>query len=413
MVSSFILSLEPYLILLYLLHIILSMLSALIVSNYNSKRFKKDTEEITIKDKKRLEEIVNKSLFFRLLFRVSLHKNNKVTNFLFIFLFNLAMPLIGYFLSAWIAWYLNNIKYEKRVSNTNILNLDEFGISFLKVERIFGEGSMSDLMTSEYAPKSKKLKALSSLANNPSPANLRIIRQTLSSTDDEIRMFGYAIINKAEKLLNIKINYHLERFNEEKNRENPQLDILAHAAKELAPLYWELIYTELSHESLKENFKKEVIKYIEIAKKFYVPEIQNLQQEIEILNRDLSQYKNKIEKKDKNINIKEEKINIEDTEKKLITQNNTLKNTHEINTRIYILMGRLYMNMNEYEKAKEEFTFAQSLHEEQLSFILPYLAEIHFVTQNYRVVNSLMSQAKDLELNATLYPIVDQWKHSS
>ena len=411
MVSNFILSLEPHIILLYILHILLSILSAYVVSNYNSKRFINDEQEINAKDKQRLEEIVNKSLIFRLLFRVSLHKNNKITNFLFVFLFNLAMPLIGYFLSAWVAWYLNNIKYEKRVSNTNILNLDEFGISFLKVERIFGEGSMSDLMTSEYAPKSKKLKALSSLANNPSPANLRIIRQTLSSTDDEIRMFGYAIINKAEKLLNIKINYHLERFNKEKNSQNPQLSILAHAAKELAPLYWELVYTELSHESLKENFKKEVLKYIAIAKDFYIPEIENLQGKVDKLNKELSQIQKS--KKEKTSDAKTKQINIEDIEKKLLAQNNALKETHEINTRLYILMGRLYMSTKEYENAKVEFTLAQSLHEDQLSFILPYLSEIHFVTKNYKVVNSLMNQAQDLELNATLYPIVDQWKHSS
>jgi len=405
MESNFILSLEPHIRLLYTLHILLSMVSAFIIAIYNSKRFIKNTEETRAKDKVRLEETLNKSLLFRLLFKISLHKNNRVTNFLFFFLFNLAMPFIGYFLSAWVAWYLNHIKYEKRVSNTNILNLDEFGISFLKVERIFGEGSMSDLMTSEYASKSKKLKALSSLANNPSPANLRIIRQTLSSTDDEIRMFGYAIINKAEKLLNIKINYHLERFNEEKNREQPQLKILAYESKDLAPLYWELVYTELSHESLKENFKKEVIKYINIAKEFYVPQVLNIQQKIEILNKELLLNKEHTGKK--------EITTIENLNKELLTQNNELKEVHEINTKIYILMGRLYMSMKEYEKAKEEFTFAQSLHEEQLSFILPYLAEIHFVTQNYRVVSSLMHQAEDLELNATLYPIVDQWKQSS
>jgi len=407
MVSNFILSMESHVIWLYILHITLSIVSAIVVTKYNDKRFKNDSEELSIKDQDRLKEIVNKSLFFRLLFKVSLHKNNKITNFLFVFLFNLAMPVIGYFLSAWIAWYLNNVKYEKRVSNTNILNLDEFGISFLKVERIFGEGSMSDLMTSDYAPKSKKLKALSSLANNPSPANLRVIRQTLSSTDDEIRMFGYAIINKAEKLLNIKINYHLERFNKEKNGDNPQLEILAHAAKELAPLYWELVYTELSHESLKENFKKEVLRYIEIAKEFYIPQIKRLQQTVDSLKKELTQ------SKENSVKSKEEKIDLEELEKKFLKENNSLKETHEINTRLYILMGRLYMSTQEYEKAKEEFTLAQSLHEEQLSFILPYLSEIHFVTQNYRVVNSLMNQAKDLELNATLYPIVDQWKQSS
>lgn len=406
MANNLLYSLEPYVISLYIIHIFISLIVAIVLSRYTIKRFAYDTKEIQKRDAHRLEEIIDQSRFFKLLFQVSLHKNNQKTNIAFMFLFNFSIPVIGYAFSVWIAWYLKNVSYEKKVSNTNILNLDEFGVSFLKVERIFGESSMSELMTSEYAPKSKKLKALSALANNPSPANLKIIRQTLSSTDDEIRMFGYAIINKAEKALNIKINHYVEIFNNEDEQESAERK--AFAANELAYLYWEMVYTELSHESLKENFLQDVIKYIKIAKRFYISEFDNVEGRIEAYEFGIKKastaaetskeipYEQTAEYYRENLKIEKEKF----------------EKYSEICTKLYILMGRVYMNKKEYENAKVEFTLAQELHSQQLSFILPYLAEIHFLTGNYSVVKAILNNSKDLELNSTLYPIIKQWKVS-
>jgi len=390
------------------------------------KRFVRKTEEIELRDKKRLDEIIGKNIVFRTLFKVSLHKNNRITNFLFMFLFNFSMPIVGYAFSIWITLYLKHVKYEKVVANTNILNLDEFGTSFLKVERIFGEGSMIDLMNSEYAPKSKKLKALSSLANNATPANLKIIRETLSSTDDEIRMFGYAIINKAEKTLNIKINTQLEKFNEAKtflsmkdedDLENMHAEgykkynkyyreSMAEAAKELAHLYWELVYTELSHESLKEDFLKEVVKYITISKEYYRGSITQFEN-------DFVKYESKIKELDTMVELNnEKKDSLQGYIDELESSRQKLYHQKDLLTKLYVLMGRVHMSRKEYDNANTEFTIAQELHTTYSSFILPYLAEIHFLTGNYRVVNSIMNEAKELGVNATLHPIVEQWKVS-
>lgn len=406
MANNLLYSFQPYIVLLYIIHIILSLVVAIVLSRYTLKRFAYNTKAIEKRDAHRLEEIIDQSIFFKLLYQISLHKNNQKTNIAFMFLFNFSIPVIGYIFSIWIAWYLKNVSYEKKVSNTNILNLDEFGVSFLKVERIFGESSMSDLMTSEHAPKSKKLKALSALANNPSPANLKIIRQTLSSTDDEIRMFGYAIINKAEKALNIKINQYVEMLHNEDEEE--RVEKKAFAANELAYLYWEMVYTELSHESLKENFLEEVIKYINIAKSFYISESDNIERKIE-------EYELSIKKAAALVETSKD-IPYEQTQE-YYTENLKIEKAKfekygEICTKLYILMGRVYMNKQEYENAKVEFTLAQELQAQQLSYILPYLAEIHFLTGNYNVVKAIINSSKDLELNATLYPIITQWKVS-
>jgi len=384
---------------LYILHIIISIILAFILSSYTKKRFQRDSEDISFEDEKRLKLTEERNFIYKFLFKFSLHKHNFLTNFLFMFLFNLSIPIIGYIITIWISWYLKNVDYEDKISNTNILNLDEFSTSFLKVERIFGEASMGDLMTSQYAPKSKKLRALSSLANNLSPANLRIIRQTLMSTDDEIRMFGYAIINKAEKSLNTKINEQLDIYHKYSKEDSFDAGKVAHAAQALAPLYWELIYTELSHESLKDNFLKEVVFYVDVAKEYYVPYLREVEKEINESEVKLNSREDNIDKKTIRRKIKQKTIEMQ-----------KLKDTI---TKLFVLMGRIYMIKGQRIQASTEFTVAQEIHEGELSGVLPYLAEIYFEDGRYSIVQSVLNSSKNLGLSSTLYPIVEQWRKVS
>jgi lipopolysaccharide biosynthesis regulator YciM len=173
---------------------------------------------------------------------------------------------------------------------------------------------------------------------------------------------------------------------------------MAEAAKELANLYWELVYTELSHESLKADFLKEVKKYVKIAKEYYISLRGRLEIEIDKLDSEL------------------QNIEDEENQKKLELHSKDLKDrllkNHDIITRLYVLMGKVYMNEKDYENASTEFTIAQELHEDKSSFILPYLAEIQFLLGNYTAVNSIINKSADLSLNATLHPIIEQWKSS-
>ena len=385
---------EEYMYIILGLHLVLSFALSLFVSKIVSKRFVSGGEKVALADRKRLQENALNSWFKRLLFQISLHKNNQIAVIAFMFLFNLSIPFLGYFFTVWVTWYLVNVKYKKKQVTTSFLNLDEFSMSFLKVQRSFGEGSMNDLMLSEYAPKSKKLKALSFLAANISPASLKIIRQTLSSTDDEVRMFGYAIINKAEKSLNQKINFHLDILHREAAKGmNQDAEVVGNSNKELAFLYWEMIYTELSNESLKMGFLYAVMQYIETAKEYYLPKIERLALEHEALRKNY--------------------IQAQDGTDVLALKEEELQATYKICSNLYMLMGRVYMKTKNYKEAKKEFTIAQELVEGEDTFIIPYLAEVYYDTGRYSIAKSVLESAKGLELNATLYPIVDQWKLAS
>ena len=359
-------SIDSYFWLLLLVHLVVSLVIAFIVSRYIKQRFV--TQGYEHEDLQRLHMMTNKTRFHRLLFHASLHRNNLKSSLNYFFVFNFSMPVLGYIASLWFAWQLVHTKYEKKAVNTNLLNLDEFGVSFLEVRRVFGEGSFNDLILNKYTPVQKKIHALNVLSNNLTPANLKIIKQTLSSSDDEVRMFGYAIINKAEQKLAKNINLELEIFKEANEKNN--LDQVATSAYELAFLYWEILYTELSNEALQDEFMDQVEQYLNIA--------------IQLFTKQLAQQENQ-------------------QEQQLLFK---LSRAHQ-------LYGRFYMRQEKYENAITELTIAQELNQENATFVLPYTAEVYYNLGKYDVVRSILSQLSLLEINATLHPLIEQWKKAS
>lgn len=286
--------------------------------------------------------------FFGLTYLQKRFPNSKKKNFSFMFLFNISLPIIGYISSIWILYYLKNVVYIEALKEINFLDLELFEYDFINVQREFGEGSIQEMILNKYIPTEKKIKALVSLADNISQNNIQIIKNTLFSSDDEVRLYGFAIIDQIEREINDKIYKTLDAFRVTKNEEKK-----AYFARELAYLYWEMIYYELSDDSIKDYILKEVIHYIAIAKKIYMDD-----------------------------------------------------------PKLCVLLGRTFMLKKDYTDAASQFTLANELSTEKLAFIMPYLAEINFNTGHYNVVKSIIRESRDMNLSSKLYPIVEQWKAS-
>ena len=355
-------TIDGYYLTLLLLHIFLSIFIAFIVSNYIKQRFVTTGHEH--EDFKRLQLMTNKTHFHRLLFFASLHRNNTKSSFNYFFIFNFSMPVLGYMASLWYAWQLVHVTYQKKVIDTNLLNLGEFDISFLEVKRTFGEGAFNNFILNEHTPAQKKVYALNILSNDLTPVNLRIIKQSLSSTEDEVRMFGYAIINKAEQKVAKSINTEIELFKEADEKNNKEQ--VAASSSELAFLYWEMLYSELSNEILNDGFMEQVKHYITIAIELFTTQLE------------------------------EETSNRQNLFFKL--------------SRLHQLYGRYYLRLQEYDNAISEFTIAQELSKENATFVLPYTAEAYFYLGKYHIVKSLLNQVNLLEINSTVHPLINQWK---
>ena len=269
--------------------------------------------------------------------------------FFFLFVFNFIIIGLGTFFTMWLIYYILHVEHKESIHDTKIINLDEFDNEFIDVKRVLGESSMKGLIQSEYAANSLKMKALVSMSDNISRDNISIFKQSLSSSNDEIRLFCFSTIDSMERDINGKIHIKLLAFKEA----NDELDI-ALIAKELAFLYWETLYLELSDEQLKSFLLHESLKYVKISLKAY-----------------------------------------------------------KFDIKARVLLGRIYMMQEIYHKAAREFRLAIQLDKNNMSYVLPYLAEIQYNMGNYASVKDILNDSENLNLNATLSPIVEIWKKAS
>ena len=78
-------------------------------------------------------------------------------------------------------------------------------------------------------------------------------------------------------------------------------------------------------------------------------------------------------------------------------------------TAINVLLGKIYLQKEEYEDATTRFIMAIESGIEY-EYIIPYLAELYFKRGNYKSIRSMLSKVENLNMNATMHPVVAQWK---
>ena len=273
------------------------------------------------------------------------YKDRAFSIFALAFVFNLIIPVVGYLFTLWMGYYLLRVKYVKRLKHTKTLNMHELDHEFPQVKRMFGEGSMVELMSNEFAPKQKRMKALAVMAEDLNQKNIALIKQSLSDKDDEIRLFSFSLIDNMEQNINTKIHQSSLRFENEKDPEKR-----ASAAKELAYLYWDMIYFDLSDATLKAYLLDESLRYAKIVFEH---------------------------------NMSDASVNI--------------------------LLGKIYLAKENYEEASTQFIMAIESGMDN-EYIIPYLAELYFKRKNYRSIRAMLNQVNGLGINAKMYPVIVQWE---
>ncbi|WP_353662215.1 hypothetical protein [Hydrogenimonas sp. SS33] len=274
------------------------------------------------------------------------YPNQRRGVFLFFLLFNQSMPVIGLLFTVWVVWYLKHVEYPRQLHKVELLDLEEFAISFPEVRRSFGEGAMLLLFENDQIPPQMKIRALTSLANELSRNNLEIIKLALSDRNDEVRLFCFSVVDKLEKRINEQITIERERF-EKSSLEKDRVD----TAERLAKLYWDLVYYALSDEVLEKFMVRE-------SKRFALF---------------------------------------------------VLKHRYA-SREMHTLLGKIYLYEKDYEKAAQEFALAIELEEETSGFIAPYLAEVFYIRRNFVSVKSLINSDEDIMLNPKLYHVAQMWR---
>lgn len=258
---------------------------------------------------------------------------------------NMAAPIIGSLATLWLVYYLLSVRYEEVLTETNTIDMSEFYSDFPRVQRIFGEGSMHEILSNEEISGSLKMKALVSLAENTRKNEISLIKNALSDRNDEIRLYSFAIIDRLERNINNRIHLMLDEYNKLTGAEKR-----AEAAGKIAHLYWEMLYFELTDEDLKQFIAREVDRYASEA----------------------------LEKK---------------------------PDDPSLNT----LLGKCCLMTGQYRRARRYFETILTRFDILKNSITPYLAELYFIKHDYRHVRELMHDADGLRSNQLLNPIIEIW----
>ncbi len=259
----------------------------------------------------------------------------------------IAMPIIGYLFGAWIIYYLRNVRYDKRLTHTRYIDMDDFQSEFVQIKRIFGEASISELLNGTNSSSALKTKALASVSDHINQKNINLIKRSLSDSDDEVRLYSFALIDGMERDINDKIHQMLQAFEQTQALER-KIDI----ARDLASLYWDMVYFELSDADLKSYILDQVKYFARFVLKVFPGDV-------------------------------------------------------KVNT----ILGKVYLIEHQYDEAATCFTLVIE-QEGDNEYILPYLAEIYFNMRNFRSVKALLATADSMKINAMLHPVLQQWSHA-
>jgi len=269
----------------------------------------------------------------------------------FFFLMSIALPLLGLLVIPVILLARAYTRVPDPLPPFREIHLDEYYDHPPTVRRLFGEGAIREIIHNDQVSISLRLTALTLLSEHNSRLNYSLIKQMLSSRNDELRLLSFSIVDKTEHRINHQIHETLDLL---KNigEDDPRK---AKLFFQLAQLYWELVYFQLVDEVLTDFLLTEVQRYAQAT--------------------------------------------LEQGESPL---------------RVHILLGRVAFERNDYETAQRHFDTALRLgreenRERETAFLTPYLAEIAYRHGNFKEVRQLMGEAWHFALNPTLKPIQELW----
>jgi hypothetical protein len=262
----------------------------------------------------------------------------------FIFLIGFFGFIVGYLFLFILTLYLFRTQ-----RNIEFKPIETFSIEEIEDEdldfggRRFGEGSILSILKSDNVPSDLKLRAFMSLSDLQSPITYSLIKENISNPMDEIRLMAFSMISKMEKQLNDKIHELNLRLKDNDLSEEKKAKIYF----ELAQVYWDFVFFHIVDKEFENYAIEKALFYAEEGlklKKDFIP---------------------------------------------------------------YFLIGRIYLRLKDYKKAKEYLELAFNFKEFRYK-VIPYLAECYFYERNFKKVKNLFSQL-DLSLDVKVSFLKQFW----
>ena len=191
----------------------------------------------------------------------------------------------------------------------------------------------------------ERTKAFFALSQTQLSSINNLFYKLLPDTSDEMRLLAFGILDGQEDMITNRINKLYSML----ERKNLSYEAYAKLEKDLALQYWELIYSHLIAPELEESILEKALSYALSA--------------VKVLNEDAS---------------------------------------------IWILLGKIYKHSKHYSQAEHAFTKAISFKISPTQ-VLPYLAEIKFITRDYTAMHNYLIKSETLLDVEQIAPVIHFW----
>ncbi|SNR62630.1 tetratricopeptide repeat protein [Desulfurobacterium atlanticum] len=178
-------------------------------------------------------------------------------NIFILFVLIFLIPVGGYFI---IPFYFLILFPKKGISLPNYSELPIKDITMEKIKakpRKFGEAALIQFVKQKKLTNENFMLVISKFIH---PLTVKAMKKAFASTNDEVRLYAFAVISKYENEINEKIEMLKQKLEKVKTEEEKG-DIYY----ELANLYWDMYYLGIIDKELENFVLKETEFYIEKA----------------------------------------------------------------------------------------------------------------------------------------------------
>ncbi|MFO1390745.1 MAG: hypothetical protein U1E94_00760 [Agitococcus sp.] len=173
-------------------------------------------------------------------------------------LFNLSffIPVIGLFGFAIGSLIANWLPFFRTEHRFQAVESPHYEMPKHAVEAGLRSGRVRQQLSDKNTPVELRMKALLALQSMPARHASGILREALSDSSDDLRLLAYGMLDSREKQLTHRIQEALHTYQQASSSAERYLP-----ARELAELYWELVYQNLVQGDMRSFALEQVQKY--------------------------------------------------------------------------------------------------------------------------------------------------------
>lgn len=186
---------------------------------------------------------------------MDLYPDTKKSGFAYFTTISFLLPVLGIVGLALFLKIRGGIPVKLPVSEFGIVENIKFFTAPASSGSQFSRSGVRPILGGGDAPQGLKLKALLALQDIPTRAANNLIREQLGESADDVRLLAYGLLDAREKALDARIHEAKSRIGTANDDERAAL------SRQLAELYWELVYRGIAQGSLLQHAIREALRF--------------------------------------------------------------------------------------------------------------------------------------------------------